>query len=32
MLNIVKRFFSKEKEGSPDVAGQETGHDIHVAT
>ena len=32
MLNIVKRFFSKEKERSPDAAGQETGHDIHVAT
>ena len=31
MLNIVKRFFSKEKEASPDAAGQETGHDIHVA-
>jgi uncharacterized tellurite resistance protein B-like protein len=32
MLNIVKRFFSKEKEGGPDAAGQETGHDINVAT
>jgi uncharacterized tellurite resistance protein B-like protein len=32
MLNIVKRFFSKEKEVSPDAAGQETGHDIHIAT
>ena len=32
MLNIVKRFFSKEKEASPDATGQETGHDIHVAT
>ena len=32
MFNIAKRFFSKEKEGSPDAAGQETGHDIHVAT
>ena len=32
MLNIVKRFFSKEKLGSPDADGQETGHDIHVAT
>ncbi|MDH3356677.1 MAG: TerB family tellurite resistance protein [Desulfobacteraceae bacterium] len=32
MLNIVKRFFSKEKLGSPDANGQETGHDIHVAT
>ena len=32
MLNIVKRFFSKKKEGSPDAAGQGTGHDIHVAT
>jgi len=32
MLNIVKRFFSKENKGSPDAAGQETGHDIHVAT
>jgi uncharacterized tellurite resistance protein B-like protein len=31
MLNIVKRFFSKEKEASPDASGQETGHDIHVA-
>ena len=32
MLNIVKRYFSKVKEGSPDASGQETGHDIHVAT
>jgi uncharacterized tellurite resistance protein B-like protein len=32
MLDIVKRFFSKEKEESPGSAGQETGHDIHVAT
>jgi uncharacterized tellurite resistance protein B-like protein len=32
MLNIVKRFFSKEKEGRPDVAGKETGHDTTVAT
>ena len=32
MLNIVKRFFSKEKEGSSDAAEQETGHDITVAT
>lgn len=31
MLNIVKRFFSKEKEQGIDDAGQETGHDIHVA-
>jgi uncharacterized tellurite resistance protein B-like protein len=31
MLNIVKRFFSREKEGSIDAAGQETGHDTHVA-
>jgi uncharacterized tellurite resistance protein B-like protein len=32
VLNIVKRFFSKEKERSPDASGQETGHDIYVAT
>jgi uncharacterized tellurite resistance protein B-like protein len=32
MLNIVKRFFSKEIDGSIDTDGQETGHDIHVAT
>ncbi|HUT43372.1 MAG TPA: TerB family tellurite resistance protein [Desulfobacterales bacterium] len=32
MLNIVKRYFSKVKEGSPDASGQETGHDIYVAT
>jgi len=32
MLNIVKRFFSKETDGSIDTDGQETGHDIHVAT
>ena len=32
MLNMVKRFFSKVKEGDLDAAGQETGHDIHVAT
>lgn len=32
MLDIVKRFFGKEKEGSFDASGQETGHDIHVAT
>lgn len=31
MLNIVKRFFSKEKEESPDATGQETGQNIHVA-
>ncbi|MBW2490593.1 MAG: TerB family tellurite resistance protein, partial [Deltaproteobacteria bacterium] len=32
MLDIVKRFFGKEKEGTPDAAGQGAGHDINVAT
>ena len=32
MLDIAKRFFSKEKEESSGSAGQEIGHDIHVAT
>jgi uncharacterized tellurite resistance protein B-like protein len=32
MLNIVKRFFSKEKAADPDAIGQETGHDTYVAT
>ncbi|MBW2604750.1 MAG: TerB family tellurite resistance protein [Deltaproteobacteria bacterium] len=32
MLNMVKRFFSKEKEGSPDAVGHQTGHDINIAT
>jgi uncharacterized tellurite resistance protein B-like protein len=32
MLNIVKRFFSKEKEERSDAAEKETGHDTTVAT
>jgi uncharacterized tellurite resistance protein B-like protein len=32
MFNIVKRFFGKEINGNIDPDGQETGHDIHVAT
>lgn len=32
MLNIVKRFFGKEKEASPDATGQEPDHDTSVAT
>jgi len=32
MLNIVKRFFSKEKAADPDAIGQKTGHDTYVAT
>ncbi|MBW2406963.1 MAG: TerB family tellurite resistance protein [Deltaproteobacteria bacterium] len=32
MLDIVKRFFGKEKEGTPDAAGQGASHDINVAT
>ena len=32
MFNIVKRFFSKETDGSIDTDGKETGHDTIVAT
>ena len=32
MFDIVHRFFGKEKEKSIDASGQETGHNIHVAT
>ncbi len=32
MLDIVKRFFNKVKEGGPNNAGQESSHDISVAT
>jgi len=31
-FNIAKRFFGKEINGSVDTDGQETSHDIHVAT
>ena len=32
MFNIVKHFFSKEKVADLNATGQETGHDIYVAT